>query len=180
MSSDAAPARSRRALLISFGLVAGLGFLADLLSKMLAVRHLRPGEPVRLLGDALTLRLIRNPGAAFSMGTNATVVLSVLAIVALGFCLVYVLPRVRTPWQAAVLGLASAGIAGNLTDRLFRAPGPLRGHVVDFFSVPHFAIFNVADILLTTAAGIVILWSLRDVLAERRAGTHAATARAED
>lgn len=54
-----------------------------------------------------------------------------------------------------------AGISGNLYDRLFRAPGPLLGHVVDFIQLPHFAIFNVADICITTAAGLIILLSFR-------------------
>lgn len=59
------------------------------------------------------------------------------------------------------MGLMLAGIAGNLTDRLFRAPGPLRGHVVDMFQFPHFAIFNVADVFITAAAGLIILIALR-------------------
>ena len=53
-----------------------------------------------------------------------------------------------------------AGISGNLHDRLFRAPGPLLGHVVDFIQLPHFAIFNVADICITSAAVLVVLLSL--------------------
>ena len=42
-------------------------------------------------------------------------------------------------------GLLLAGILGNLTDRLIRPPGFMRGHVVDFLQLPNFAIFNVAD-----------------------------------
>lgn len=49
-----------------------------------------------------------------------------------------------------------AGIAGNLTDRLFRAPGVLRGHVVDLFALPHFAVFNVADMFITATAVLVV------------------------
>ena len=44
-------------------------------------------------------------------------------------------PRLRSvPWAIA-LGLVLGGALGNLTDRLFRAPGPLRGEVVDFISL---------------------------------------------
>ena len=57
-------------------------------------------------------------------------------------------------------------MAGNLTDRLFRAPGPFRGHVVDFISVKGFAIFNVADMAITGAAILFVIWS---VVTERRA-----------
>ncbi|MGA4507133.1 signal peptidase II [Propionibacteriaceae bacterium G1746] len=148
-----------------------VGYAIDQVTKALAVRHLDPADPPSYLGGLLTLRLIRNPGAAFSMGAAFTEVLSVLAIAALVFCAVWLAPRVRTVAQGAVLGLAMAGIAGNLTDRLLRAPGPLRGHVIDFFSVPNFAIFNVADICLTTAAGIVIIWSLLEGRREKAART---------
>ena len=53
-----------------------------------------------------------------------------------------------------------AGITGNLADRLFREPGPFRGHVVDFIQLPYFAIFNVADMFITAAAVLVIWLSM--------------------
>lgn len=137
-------------------------YALDQITKALAVRHLDPTNPPSYLGGWLSLRLIRNPGAAFSMGAAFTEVLSVLAIVALLFCALYLAPRVARVGHGAVLGMAMAGIAGNLTDRLLRAPGPLKGHVIDFFAVPNFAIFNVADIFLTSSAVLVVLWSLRE------------------
>ena len=168
-SAAAPPSGGRGRVIVALVVSLVIGYLADLGTKVLAVSRLDPLDPPVLFGGLLRLQLIRNPGAAFSMGESATLLLSLLAITALVGCAVWVAPRIRTVWQGIVLGMAMAGIAGNLTDRLFRAPGPLRGHVVDFLSVPHFAIFNVADILLTTAAGIVILWSFRDAAAERRA-----------
>ena len=154
-------------------LVAVLGYVLDQLTKMLAVAYLDPHSPPSYLGGFLKLKLIRNPGAAFSMGTQVTELLSILSIAALLFCLVWLTPRIRRPWQGALLGMGVAGIAGNLTDRLFRGPGPLRGHVIDFFALPNFAIFNVADIFLTTAAVIVIGWTL---VVERREKAAAASA----
>jgi signal peptidase II len=55
------------------------------------------------------------------------------------------------------LGLLTAGVAGNLVDRLFREPGVLRGHVVDFLQLPHWPIFNVADMCITSAAVLIML-----------------------
>ena len=163
----------RGPILVALVGVLAVGYTVDQVTKMLAVRHLDPADPPTYLGGLLSLKLIRNPGAAFSMGSGFTEVLSVLAILALLFCAVYLAPRVKKATHGAVLGLAMAGIAGNRTDRLLRAPGPLRGHVIDFFAVPRFAIFNVADICLTTAAGLVIVWSLvearREAAAERAA-----------
>jgi hypothetical protein len=42
-------------------------------------------------------------------------------------------------------------------DRIFREPGFMHGHVVDFFQLPHFAIFNVADICITSAAVLIMI-----------------------
>jgi signal peptidase II len=120
-----------------------------------------PGQPVEIVGSLVRFNLIFNPGAAFSLGTSITPVLSIFAILALLACIVIALRKVRTLPQGFAVGLLMAGILGNLYDRLFRAPGPLFGHVVDFIQLPHFAIFNVADMCITSAAALVILLSLR-------------------
>ena len=46
---------------------------------------------------------------------------------------------------------------------MFRAPGPFRGHVVDFFALPHWPVFNVADICIDVAGGILLLLLLRGI-----------------
>lgn len=137
-----------------------LGWVLDLLTKNAAIAYLDPQQPVELLGGLLTLRLIRNPGAAFSMGESLTVGLTIIAISALLAVLVFLVPRIRHFGWAVSIGCLLAGIAGNLTDRLFREPGPFRGHVVDFLQLPNFAIFNVADMFITAAAVIGIWLSM--------------------
>jgi signal peptidase II len=108
----------------------------------------------------LTLRLIRNPGAAFSMGEQFTVVLTCIAIAALIGVSGWLLPKVRHVGWAVATGCLLAGIVGNLIDRLFREPSPFHGHVIDFLQLPNFAIFNVADMFITAAAVLVIWLSL--------------------
>lgn len=157
---------SRRALILLATGVGLLGFGLDQVTKGLVLANLVPGQPHEVIGTLLRFTLVFNPGAAFGMGTSFTVVLSCFAIVALLVCLVWGLPRVRSWAQALMLGLLMAGITGNLHDRLFRPPGVLRGHVVDFIQLPHFAIFNVADICITVAAGLIILTTLRDPAAK--------------
>jgi signal peptidase II len=61
------------------------------------------------------------------------------------------------------LGLLLGGALGNLTDRIFRSPGPLRGHVVDFLELPHWPIFNLADSAIVLGAVLITLQSLRGV-----------------
>ncbi|WP_460704889.1 signal peptidase II [Luteococcus sediminum] len=141
--------------------VALLGLVLDQSSKALAVARLDPQDPPVLLGGLLRLQLIRNPGAAFSLGAGSTVVISLLALAAAIAMVVVVAPRLSTRGEGLLAGLASAGILGNLVDRLLRPPGPLRGHVVDFFQLPHFAIFNVADIFITSTAAVLVVLAFR-------------------
>ncbi|GAA3561606.1 hypothetical protein GCM10022197_16540 [Microlunatus spumicola] len=140
--------------------VALLGLAVDVYTKFLAVQQLEPGVGVPLLGGLLTLRLIRNPGAAFSTGEGVTWVFAVAAILVLGFVLIRLVPRLGHIGWAVALGLLVAGVSGNLVDRLFRAPAPFRGHVVDFLQLPHWPIFNVADMCITSAAVLVVVLSV--------------------
>lgn len=157
---ESAPAGSiTRYRLIAAG-IALVGVTLDQAAKALALAHLDPAEPVPLLGGLLTLRLIRNPGAAFSMGEQFTVVFTVIAIGAMVGVAGWLLPRVRHLGWAVATGCLLAGIVGNLIDRLFREPSAFHGHVIDFLQLPYFAIFNVADIFITAAAVLVIWLSL--------------------
>jgi signal peptidase II len=157
--SGARPVERRRwRLLVAVIAVAGL--TADVITKIIAVAHLEPLTPVRLLGGLLTLRLIRNPGAAFSQGQRFTYVFAIAAIAVLLFVIIKLVPRIGHPAWAVAIGLLCAGVAGNLTDRLFRPPGVLRGHVIDFLELPYWPVFNVADMCITAAAILIIFLSI--------------------
>ena len=67
-----------------------------------------------------------------------------------------------TPWAVA-LGLALGGIFGNLTDRIFREPGMLRGEVVDWIQLPNWPIFNIADSAVVCAAVLVTILSIKNI-----------------
>ncbi len=153
---------TRRRYLWLFAGVAAVGYLADLVSKVLAVAHLTPGEQVRVVGDLLTFDIARNPGAAFSTGTSYTLLLTFIAIGAT-VAVLWVSRRLGSAGWAVGLGFLLAGVLGNLTDRVFREPGVLRGHVVDFIRLPHWPVFNVADICINIAAVFIIVQALRGV-----------------
>jgi len=155
------PQTRKRALLL-FAVIAVLGYATDLVTKVLAVEHLTGREPVPVVGDVLTLYLARNPGAAFSTGTSYTIVLTFVAVAA-GVSVLWVSRRLRSTGWAIGLGFLMAGVLGNLTDRIFRSPGVFRGHVVDFLRLPNWPIFNVADICINVAAGVIILQAVRGV-----------------
>ena len=137
-------------------------FVLDQATKALAVEHLagQPDKP--LLGSLLQLRLTYNPGAAFSLGTSFTPVIACLALAA-SLVVIWFAGRARSVIWAIALGILLAGITGNLTDRLFREPGAFHGHVVDFLMLPHWPIFNLADVCIDVAAALIVLQSLRGV-----------------
>nr|WP_183341578.1 signal peptidase II [Microlunatus antarcticus] len=143
-----------------FGAIALVALALDVVTKVAVVTYLEPEVGVPVVGNLLTLRLIRNPGAAFSQGEGFTWVFAVAAVLVLGFVLIRLVPRLGHLGWTVALALLAAGVAGNLADRLFRAPGPFRGHVVDFLQLPHWPIFNVADMCITTAAVMIVVLSL--------------------
>jgi len=145
-----------------FAAVAMVLYTADQWSKWAAVEHLTDRDDVRVVGDLLRLHLTRNPGAAFSLGTEFTVALSCAAILATVVVLYYSL-RLRDRLWSVALGALLAGITGNLTDRLLREPGPFRGHVIDFFRLPSWPIFNVADIAINLGAALILVQVFRGV-----------------
>jgi len=133
-------------------ILATLVLAADQLAKMVAIDNLPPERVVPVIGEALQFYLVRNPGAAFSLGEGVTWIFTIaLAVVAV--IIVYLAAtRVHSRLWAVVLGLLLGGVLGNLTDRLLRAPGFPVGHVVDFISTPWMmpAIYNVADIFIVS------------------------------
>lgn len=144
------------------GTVAVVLYAVDVVTKILAVERLDGRPDVPLVGDVLVLNLVRNPGAAFSTGTQYTVVLSCLAIVAV-LVVLYLSVRVRSRLWAVALGALLAGVSGNLTDRLLREPGPLRGYVIDFLMLPNWPVFNIADVCINVAAALILVQAFRGI-----------------
>jgi len=169
----AATSASGRALALLVGLTVTV-LAADILTKQLALSYLADREPLRLLGGAVYLTLTRNSGAAFSIGVGYTAVFPVIAVFVVT-TIVLLARRLRSvPWAIA-MGLILGGALGNLTDRVFRAPGVFVGHVVDFISVfdeagRAFPIFNLADSALVCG---VILAVLLELTGRRRDGIRA-------
>jgi signal peptidase II len=174
------PLGSRGRLLAVFALVAAAAYAVDVISKIVVVDRLTDHPDVEVVGNLLVLHLVRNSGAAFSTGTGYTPVFSCLAIAAV-VAIGYVARRLGSVGWAVALGLLLAGVAGNLTDRLVRQPGPLRGHVIDFFMMPHWPVFNVADICIDVAAALILIQVFRGIRVDgtRTSDAPSTTERAE-
>jgi signal peptidase II len=171
--------------------LAVLVLAADQFTKYLAIALLPREQPVQIVGDALVFYLIRNPGAAFSLGEGVTWIFTI-ALAAVAIAIGVMARRIHSRAWAVLLGLLLGGVLGNLTDRLLREPGFAVGHVVDFISTPWMmpAIYNVADIFIVTmmiGVAILVLVGLRfDGTRERKAealagdGADAATDQGSD
>jgi signal peptidase II len=152
--------RTRRVAVLAA--VAAFVLAADVVSKAIVVAHLRPEQPVHLLGNVFELWLTRNPGAAFSVGTGETFVFTAIALAVV----VYIARTARKLYSvgwAIALGLLLGGAIGNLGDRLFRSPGLFRGYVVDWIGVVprYYPIFNLADSAIVCGGILTVILAMR-------------------
>lgn len=128
------------------------GTAVDLVTKAVGSAALA-GRPVDLPGP-LDLRLVHNPGVAFSLGQSAPawLILAVSAVVAVFVAV--------SAWRGAfsspvAAGLVLAGAVANLIDR---AEG---GTVVDLFDLGWWPTFNLADVFITIGVGLLVLTGAR-------------------
>ncbi len=142
-------------------ILAAVVLLADQLTKLWAVSALSDGERVAVIPPLIYFRLLYNPGAAFSIGIEATWVFT-LATAAAVAGILYTARRLASASWALVLGALLGGAVSHLGDRLLREPGLGRGHVVDFIDYGPF-VGNVADIALVCGCAGLVLLSLRGV-----------------
>jgi signal peptidase II len=161
-----AEGESRKLRVVVFGLAA-LVLVLDQVSKLWAVSALSGGRSISVIGDLLELRLLYNPGAAFSLGTGFTWVFTIVAAVFV-VAIAIVAWRVRSPGWSVGLGLVLGGACTHLLDRLFREPAFGRGHVVDFIDYAGFFVGNVADIAIVTGAVVLALLNLQGITVDGR------------
>ncbi len=155
------PAPRRVVLLAVFAAIVLVG---DIVTKVVGVALLEGREPVRLFDGRVYLVLVRNPGAAFSLATNYTWVLTLVAA-GVVIAIIRISRRLHSAGWAVALGLVLGGALGNLVDRVFRSPGPLHGHVVDTVSlfVPDgsiWPVFNLADAAIVCGGGLLVVLAL--------------------
>ena len=144
--------RSKRLPVIVLWLVALIVIVVDQVAKQWALSALSDGRHTALLGRALGLVLVRNPGAAFSFATGQTWIFALIASFVVAI-IIRVSRNLASRSWAVALGLVLGGAVGNLIDRLLREPGFLRGHVIDFIDYGGYFVGNVADIAIVLSLG---------------------------
>ncbi len=136
--------------------VAAVVLALDQATKFWAEATLAGRAPVPVLGDFLRFQLVHNAGAAFTIGTGATWIFTIVAAVAV-VVLLWFATRPQQTGRAVALALLLGGATTHLLDRLFRPPGFARGKVVDFIDYNGWFVGNVADIALVVGAGLVVV-----------------------
>lgn len=150
---------------ISLAVIAALVAL-DRVSKHFAVSALAGGDTYPFLFGAFRLRYVENSGAAFSIFSDNTAVLSLFTALVIVLCLfVLMTRRIKSNFSAACLIMVVAGGIGNLIDRI------AEGFVVDFIEPMfiNFAVFNVADCFITVGAVLLMCYEIRLLFAEKKA-----------
>jgi signal peptidase II len=137
-------------------------WLLDFATKSWALNSLDARNPVKLLGNFLQLTLYKNSGAAFSLAQGVTIILTFFAISVVAVIAYYSIKITSFGWSI-VLGLALGGVLGNLSDRIFRAPGYFVGHVIDWIQLPNWPVFNLADSAIVVAATLAVILSIRNI-----------------
>ncbi|MBO0607719.1 signal peptidase II [Myceligenerans salitolerans] len=179
--APATPVSSGSRVLVTWtGVLAAVVLVADQLTKWWAESALvEGGEPIPVIGELIQFRLVYNPGAALSIATGMTWVLTIIVVVVV-IAILRLIRRLGSRGWAVSLGLLLGGAVGNLVDRLLREPGFARGHVVDFIDYAGFFVGNVADIAIVVAAVWIAILSLLGIGVDgRREGEARHTASSE-
>jgi signal peptidase II len=142
----------------------------DAATKAIASRALAGRGVVNVLGGAFNLELYRNFAGPGNILEGHPVLVSLLGLIAVGL-IAFVARSVRTTSYAVAIGLLLGGGVGNLLDRLLRAPGPLRGGVVDWIKPTlSSGSLNVADLSINAAVLAMLVALVLDSYQRRRAG----------
>lgn len=128
----------------------------DQIVKYFAVLYLKGASAIPIISDVFELSYLENHGAAFGILQGQKTFFVIMTVVTL-LLLIYLFFHIPEDkhffFMRVIVILLVSGAIGNFIDRC------INGYVVDFFyfKLINFPIFNVADIYVTVAAGLLIL-----------------------
>lgn len=135
-----------------------VGLALDLWTKKVVFDWLEHRDNVSIINGFLQLTRALNNGAAFGLLPGRPYLLVAVSVVALiAIIAVFLFSRSRQRLVHIALGLFTAGVCGNLYDRIFNG-----GFVRDFIDVvywpgKHWPAFNIADSLLCVGVGLLLI-----------------------
>lgn len=145
------------------GAVVLAAIAADQLTKLIVSNRLRLDEALHVLGP-FSIHHVQNSGIAFGLFASATVVVTALTALAVGWMLVFFARSgARHPVLPVALGLLIGGSTSNLIDRI------RLGHVTDFLDLRYWPAFNLADSFIVVGVAILFVALLLGETRQRRA-----------
>src|ERR1700727_1953348 len=164
MTREGQPGPQRRLVVTIAGAVVAL----DATTKAVAAHALAGRGVVNVLGGAFHLELYRNFAGPGNVLRGHSVLVSLLSLVAV-LLIATVAWSIRTTSYAVAIGLLLGGGVGNLLDRLLRAPGPLRGGVIDWIK-PTLSggSLDLADVAINVGVITVLIGLALDCLRQSR------------
>jgi signal peptidase II len=103
--------------------------------------------------ENIIIKKVKNTGAAFGMFKDSSIILGIIAILAIIFIIYY--SKKAHKKEIIPLSLILGGAFGNLIDRL------IIGYVRDFISIWIWPVFNIADSAITIGALLLIFTTLK-------------------
>ena len=146
-------------------IVAILVVILDQLSKLIVVNTMDLYESIKVIHGIINFTYVRNTGAAFSMFSDKTTILTIVTSALIVGCIYVVIKdlfkSVLVNWA---LVLCIGGGVGNMVDRI------RLNYVVDFIECKlfEFPVFNVADIAITIGAGLLCLYLIKELLPTKK------------
>lgn len=129
--------------------------IIDQLSKWWIMGHFTLGESRPLIGDLMWLTYVNNHGAAFGILNGHAWFFMLVAGVVIAAAIVFHFMFKPSARLQFYLGLVAGGALGNVIDRVrFH-------HVIDFFDLRWWPVFNVADIAIVGGGILLVLYLLR-------------------
>ena len=156
---------SKKKQFIIYSIIIAVSILADQITKILAVKFLKPIPTKPLIEGVIHLTYHENRGAAFGMlADHRWVFLSISTVMIVGLLVYLFLGKCENMLYGVSISMIIGGGIGNMIDRL------AVGYVVDFiyFRLINFAIFNGADSFVCVGAGLLILALVLDIVRESK------------
>jgi signal peptidase II len=141
--------------------ITAAGIALDLWSKKAIFEYLQnqSNSSVSIIDGFLQLKAQQNPGAAFGIATGRPILLVSISLVAIVALLgMFLFSKAHTRLSCVALALFSAGVLGNLYDRIFNN-GCVRDFIDVYYRRWHWPTFNLADSMLCIAVGLLIISS---------------------
>lgn len=143
---------------IAIALAIAIFFSVDRILKLLAL-NFKTTQPFQLIKNIISFQFTANSYMAFSLplgGLLLNILITAVVILLLIYIIYLISYKSERQSEIIFLSIIFAGALSNIFDRL------LYGYVVDYLELKYFTVFNLADVMISGGAIILILKNLKN------------------